>query len=114
MDRTTTLLELKNLVEQFVGERDWFQFHSSKNLSIAIAVEAAELMDLFKWHTDHKSTQVMRKAHTRSAAIDELADIVILSLAFANRYHIDLSQALRNKLLKNRRKYPARKYKGRY
>ncbi len=59
MDDSTTISELKNLVEQFVKERDWEQFHTPKNLSMAIAVEAAELMDLFKWYTPEESIQKM-------------------------------------------------------
>ncbi len=52
MDGETTLDELKELVEEFVSERDWAQFHTPKNLSMALAIESSELMDLFKWYTD--------------------------------------------------------------
>lgn len=114
MDQRTTLFQLKKLVEAFVRARDWEQFHSPKNLSIALAVEAAELMDLFKWHTEAESVQIMRKPATKMAASDEIADIIIYSLAFANRNGIDLALSIRRKLFKNRTKYPVRKFKGRF
>ena len=52
-DRSTTITELKKIVEDFVNERDWSQFHNPKNLSMALAIEASELMDIFKWNTNH-------------------------------------------------------------
>ncbi len=96
MDYSTTISELKGLVEQFVKERDWEQFHSPKNLSMAIAVEAAELMDLFKWQTPEESIKKMSKEP--SAAAEEIADVVIYCLAFANRNKIDLSEAVSRKI----------------
>ena len=112
MDNSTTISELKNLVEQFVKERDWEQFHSPKNLSMAIAVEAAELMDLFKWHTPDESIQKM--SEEPGPAVEEIADVVIYCLAFANRNNIDVSEAIQNKLLMNNQKYPADQFRGRY
>ncbi len=112
MDYSTTISELKGLVEQFVKERDWEQFHSPKNLSMAIAVEAAELMDLFKWQTPEESIKKMSKEP--SAAAEEIADVVIYCLAFANRNNIDISGAIQNKLRKNNQKYPADQFRGRY
>ncbi len=112
MDYSTTISELKNLVEQFAKERDWEQFHSPKNLSMAIAVEAAELMDLFKWHTPEDSIKKM--SEEPSAAVEEIADVIIYCLAFANRNNIDISGAIQNKLRKNNQKYPADQFRGRY
>ena len=114
MDHTTTLSELKNLVEEFVKERDWAQFHGPKNLSMGLAVEAAELMDLFKWYTDPEAARIMRQAKTKRAAGDEIADIVIYCLAFANRNGIDVSRAVKRKIDKNHKKYPVSKFKGRF
>jgi len=109
MDNSTTISELKDLVEQFVKERDWEQFHSPKNLSMAIAVEAAELMDLFKWHTPEESIQKMSEA-----AVEEIADVVIYCLAFANRNKIDLTEAVQQKITENAKKYPVSEFKGRF
>lgn len=113
-DERTTLDTLKQEVEQFVAEREWEQFHSPKNLAMAIGVEAGELMDLFRWHSEAGSRRVMRNGMIRRAAIEELADVVICALAFANRTGVDLSRAVMQKVSKNERKYPVRKFKGKF
>jgi NTP pyrophosphatase (non-canonical NTP hydrolase) len=113
-DKLTTVAELKSLVENFVIERDWAQFHSPKNLAMAIGVEAGELMDLFRWHSEAQSVQTMKNRAARRRAAEELADVVICTLGFANRTGINLAQAVANKVLKNSKKYPLRRYKGRF
>lgn len=113
MDEITTIEELKTTVEDFVEERDWAQFHSPKNLSMALAIEASELMELFKWKTVEEAKEEM-KDQLLDDATDELADIIIYSLAFANRNGIDVAQAVTTKMKKNRLKYPADKFKGRF
>lgn len=112
MDDSTTISELKDLVEQFAKERDWEQFHSPKNLSMGIAVEAAELMDLFKWHTSEESIQKM--SEEPGPAVEEIADVVIYCLAFANRNNIDLTAAVQHKIAGNAEKYPVSEFKGRF
>lgn len=102
------------MVERFVRERDWNQFHTPKNLSMGMAVEAAELMELFQWHDADGSAALMRQARARRAAGEEVADVMIYCLAFANRTGIDVAEAVRAKLAKNRRKYPVRTYRGRF
>ena len=114
MDESTTVQDLKALVKQFVRQRDWEQFHTPKNLSMGIAVEAAELMEVFQWHDASASAELMRDARARQAAQEELADVVIYCLAFANRAGIDVVGAIRSKLARNRRKYPARRFRGRF
>lgn len=114
MDNTTTLDDIKNLVEEFVTQREWQQFHNPKNLAMALVIEASELMNLFKWQTIQESIDSMGEEDIRNAATDEIADIIIYSLAFANRNKIDLSEAVRGKLIKNNEKYPVGKYKGRF
>ncbi len=113
MDERTTVHDLKALVRQFVRQRDWEQFHTPKNLSMGIAVEAAELMEVFQWHDAEGSATLLRTARVRRAVQEELADVMIYCLAFANRAEIDLVRAVRSKLSKNRRKYPARRFRGR-
>lgn len=113
MDQTTTISDLKALVEKFVDQRDWVQFHSPKNLAMALAVEASELMDLFKWHTEQESIEAMQRTMIKRAAAYEIADVMIYCLAFANRNGIDVAQAVRSKVARNRRKYPAREFRGR-
>jgi NTP pyrophosphatase (non-canonical NTP hydrolase) len=114
MDATTTLSELKALVARFVRQRDWEQFHTPKNLSVGIAVEAAELMEVFQWHDAAASVALLRTARARRAAQEELADVLIYCLAFANRAGIDVARAVRSKLARNRRKYPAHRFRGRF
>lgn len=113
-DEVVTVSELKSQVEQFVAERDWAQFHSPKNLAMAIGVEAGELMDLFRWHSESESIRDMKNEKCRKAATEELADVVICALSFANRTGIDIAQAVKNKVIKNAKKYPLHTYKGRF
>ena len=114
MDIETTVADLKEEVEQFVSERDWAQFHSPKNLSMALAIEASELMDLFKWCTVEESKEMMETPEKIQSATDEIADVIIYSIAFANRNNIDISTAVIDKLEKNRKKYPEHLYKGKF
>jgi NTP pyrophosphatase (non-canonical NTP hydrolase) len=81
---------------------------------MAIGVEAGELMDLFRWDSESASIQVIKNRQYRKAATEELADVVICALSFANRTGIDLAEAVRRKVMKNSKKYPVKKYKGRY
>ena len=113
MDDTTTVQNLKTVIEDFVEERDWAQFHSPKNLSMALAIEASELMDLFKWKTVEEAQEEMKDKLLEDAT-DELADIMIYSIAFANRNGIDIAKAVTSKTEKNKAKYPADKFKGRF
>ena len=114
MDRATTIGELKATVDAFVRQRDWEQFHTPKNLSMGLAIEAAELMELFQWYSGEDSIRVAQQRRVKQAAADELADCVIYCLSFATSTGIDISAAVRAKLRKNRRKYPARQYRGRF
>ena len=113
MDNMTTVQDLKTVVEDFVEERDWAQFHSPKNLSMALAIEASELMDLFKWKTVEEAQEEMKDKLLEDAT-DELADIMIYTIAFANRNGIDIAKAVTSKTEKNKAKYPADKFKGRF
>ena len=111
---TLALLISKKIVEDFVNERDWSQFHNPKNLSMALAIEAGELMDIFKWNTTQECEGMMSEKNTRQDAADELADIMIYALAFSNRNNINISSAIEKKMIKNRKKYPAEKFKGHF
>jgi NTP pyrophosphatase (non-canonical NTP hydrolase) len=113
-DKETTILELKNFVEDFVQEREWSQFHNAKNLSMALTIEAGELMDIFKWNSPEECENMMSEKNTRQEATDELADIMIYAIAFANRNDINISNAIDQKMIKNRIKYPADKYRGHF
>ena len=76
-DKKTTVDNLKVFVKDFVDERDWSQFHNPKNISMALAIEASELMDIFKWDSNDESEKKMSVDISRQDAIDELADVII-------------------------------------
>ena len=83
-DATTTVAELRERVLAFVRERDWEQFHSPKNLSMALAAESGELMEHFLWADSAASAGVARDPKRRGKIEDEVADVVIYALEFAN------------------------------
>jgi len=104
------LEELKERLRAFVAERDWEQFHSPKNLSMALAVEAAELVELFQWLTEEESAAP--DATRRRRAAEELADVLVYLVRIADRLDIDLLQAAGEKLEQNALKYPAGRVRG--
>ena len=106
-DATTTLQELREVVETFVAERDWHRFHAPKNISMALAVEAAELMEHFEWLDVDASRAVRDDKTARDAAGEELCDVVCYALAMANALDLDIASAFHAKMQKNRKKYPA-------
>jgi NTP pyrophosphatase (non-canonical NTP hydrolase) len=112
-DSTTTVSQLKERVLAFARERDWEQFHAPKNLSMALAAEAAELMEHFLWATPEESRKVAEDPARRAKIAEELADIVIYSLEFANITGLDLAGAVAAKMEANARKYPIEKARGR-
>jgi dCTP diphosphatase len=109
-DATTTVESLKNDVKKFVEDREWQQFHSPKNLSMALASEAAEVMDLFLWCDNAASYEELE--NRRQDVEDEIADVAVALLAFCVRHNIDLSKAIAHKRIEHARKYPIEKCKG--
>ena len=113
-DNDTTITELRNLVERFVAERNWQQFHSPKNLAMSLAIEAAELMEHFQWLTPDESRAIATDPQRLAAVSEELADVMCYALAMANELGIDVSQAVAEKMAKNAKKYPAEEFRGRW
>ena len=113
-DTTTTVHELRDLIRRFVDERDWRQFHAPKNLAMALAIEAAELMEHFQWISVDDSRALADDQAKRTAAGEELADVIAYGLALANELGLDVSDAIRDKMAKNVLKYPADEFRGRY
>ena len=113
-DRSTTVEALKQLVAQFVAERDWQQFHTPKNLSMALAIEAAELMEHFQWLTPEQAAAIPQDPAKLAAVGEELADVVCYAVAMANRLGLDLSETVQAKMLKNIAKYPAAEFCGKW
>jgi NTP pyrophosphatase (non-canonical NTP hydrolase) len=113
-DATTTVAQLREAMAQFVKERDWGQFHSPKNLVMALSVEVSELMEQFLWIDNAASHQVSQDARVREQISDELADVAGVLLALCNALNMDLSDAIASKMAKNVMKYPVEKSRGRY
>ena len=113
-DSSTTVAELRELVRHFVDERDWRQFHAPKNLSMSLAIEAAELMEHFQWIDAAESRTIADDAEKLLPVREELADVLCYALALANELNIDLATAVREKMVKNALKYPAEQSRGRY
>ena len=111
-DATTTIQQLRDKVTKLVDDRDWSQFHSPKNLAMDIAIEAAELMEKFVWLDVKASYEELEK--NRQEIEDELADVFVVALAFANAAKIDIAKAVEHKLIKTMEKYPIEKAKGRH
>lgn len=111
-DSTTTLNDLKAKMAAFVKERDWEKFHSPKNLSMSIAIEAAELMEHFQW-CDVETSKKDLDLNFQEVQ-HEIADIFCYLLSLCNLYDIDISQAVTKKLALTAAKYPAEKVHGSY
>ena len=109
-DKSTTVAELRKLIADFVAERDWSQFHSPKNVSMALAIEAAELMEHFQWLTLEQAARLPKA--TREEVALECADVLLYLLRLCDKLDIDLAQATRRKLALNAKKYPVRKARG--
>ncbi len=109
-DKNTTVQELKNTVAQFIKERNWEQFHTPKNMSMALTVEASELLEHFLWIDDQNTQKHFEK--NRIPIEYEVADIFTCLLAFCHENDIDLVQALHKKLELNNKKYPIEKARG--
>src|SRR5882762_6908792 len=104
-DSTTTVAALKSHILAFVRERDWEQFHAPKNLSMALAAEAGELMEHFLWASPEQSRTIVADAGKRAKIAEELADVVIYALEFANVTGLDVAAAIEAKMKANAQKY---------
>lgn len=110
MPAASDLLLLRNKLRAFADERDWNQFHSPKNLCMALMVEVAELMEPFQWMSEAQSCDLTLAC--KSAVTDELADVLLYLVRLSDRLDVDLLTAALHKLEKNALKYPAEKVYG--
>ena len=108
--RLEDLEALKLRLRRFADEREWEQFHSPKNLAMALSVEVAELVEIFQWLTEEQSTAL--DGARRRCAEDELADVLVYLVRLADRLGIDLLEAAARKMADNERKYPAGQVRG--
>lgn len=104
------LTDLTIELRRFAEERDWEQFHSPKNLAMAMIVEAAELVEHFQWQSQEESFRPDERQH--QAIADEVADVLIYLTRLADRLDIDMHQAVRRKMKLNAQKYPAKHVGG--
>jgi len=111
MSKVSSLEELRARLAAFAAERDWEQFHSPKNLAMALAAEAGELLEHFQWLTEAQSAAL--PAATRDEVALEIADVLLFLLRLADRLGIDPLEAGARKLELNARKYPVEKSRGR-
>lgn len=98
--------QLRDQLRRFAGERNWEQFHSPKNLSMALAVEAAELLERFQWLTEEESIALRERPDDYAAVVEEIADVMIYLVRLADRLDVDLGAAVADKIRKNEAKYP--------
>jgi NTP pyrophosphatase (non-canonical NTP hydrolase) len=105
-DRVTHVGDLTAAVEAFYTARNWRRFHSPKNLAMAIAIEAAELMELFQWMDNDEAVAQARSGPLRERLEEELADVLIYGLTLASTLDVDISAIVTRKLEANGRKYP--------
>ena len=110
MKNSDSLEDLRRRMAKFAAERDWEQFHNPKNLAMALAGEAGELMEHFQWLTLEQAA-LLPKAAREEVAL-ECADVLLYLLRLCDKLDIDLAQATRRKLALNAKKYPVRKARG--
>jgi NTP pyrophosphatase (non-canonical NTP hydrolase) len=113
-DATTTVAQLRDAMNHFVAEREWRQFHSPKNLVMALSVEASELMEHFLWIDNETSRTIVQDPAVLEQVADELADVSGVVFALCNALGLDLSDVIARKMAKNVVKYPVEKSRGRY
>jgi dCTP diphosphatase len=109
---TTQIETIQKQIADFATEREWDQFHTPKNLAMALTVEASELMEIFQWKTSDESKAILKDELRSEQVEEEIADILIYALRFANVLNIDVDEAIQKKIVKNAKKYPVEKAKG--
>lgn len=111
-DKETKIQELKDKIQKFCEERDWDQFHGAKDLAAALIIEAAELLEHFRWKSEKEVKELFENPEKKEHIEDEMADIFYFLLRLAQKYNIDLSEALNKKMDKNEKRYSVDKFKG--
>lgn len=112
MEKQLNLTYFQEKLSLFARERDWDQFHTPKNLSMALSVEASELVEIFQWLTPDQAKEIIKDDVKMKQISEEVADILSYLLRLSDLLKIDLSSELENKIEKNGEKYPVSKAKG--
>jgi NTP pyrophosphatase (non-canonical NTP hydrolase) len=110
--KTLTFLDAVGLVRSFCDQRDWKQFHKPKDLAIGVVTEGAELLDLFRFKNDLEVQSLLCDERKPEMIADEMADVQFFLLRMSEITGIDLGDALRRKIRKNRRQYPVKHARG--
>ena len=100
------LADLQARLRRFAAERDWERFHAPKNLAMALAVEAAELAEIFQWMSEEESRRAHLDPPLHERIADEVADVLLYLLQVADKCEVDIEAAARRKLEKNALKHP--------
>lgn len=105
-DRLIDVAPLEAALQKFADDRDWNQYHSPKNLAMALTGEVGELVEIFQWLTEAQSKEVARDPNTAQAVREELADVFIYLVRLSSVLGVDLNAAIAEKLAANARRYP--------
>ena len=106
MSRLIDTAALERTLEEFAKVRDWEEFHSPKNLAMALTGEVGELVELFQWLTEAQSRDAMKDPAQAQRIREEMADVMLYLVRMAGVLEVDLNEAVRDKLEKNAVKYP--------
>jgi dCTP diphosphatase len=106
------LRAIQDQLAEFASDRDWDQFHSPKNLSMALSGEVGELLEIFQWLTEEQSQNVCVTEEGRQRVEEEVADVAIYLIRLCDKLNIDLEEAILKKIDMNKRKYPVVLSKG--
>lgn len=111
-DTLVRVAELKQMVRKFSEERDWNRFHNAKDLAIGIVTEASELLDTFRFKSEKEVDELFGNEVSAKRIRDELADVFYFAFRLAQKYNIDVSSSLKEKIEQNAEKYPINKARG--
>jgi len=106
------LSEIRESLAKFAEVRNWEQFHSPKNLSMGLAAEAAELLEIFQWLTEEQSKAIVKDEKEMALVREEIADVFIYLVRLADKLGVDIERAVLDKIELNEKKYPAHLSKG--
>jgi NTP pyrophosphatase (non-canonical NTP hydrolase) len=111
-DELILVAELKGMVKRFSEERDWDQFHNAKDLAIGMVTEASELLEIFRFKSEKEADELFNTQDSAQRIRDELSDVFYFAFRLAQKYNIDISSSLKEKIEQNARKYPIEKARG--
>jgi len=106
------LSEIRKRLAKFAEVRNWDQFHSPKNLSMGLAAEAAELLEIFQWLTEEQSKEIVRDEKEMALVREEIADVFIYLVRLSDKLGVDIEKAVEEKIKVNEKKYPVELAKG--